>query len=376
MLATVSSATLLGIDGLRSTSKSTSRTACPVTPSWDCRTPPGASRASGFAPRCCRRRLAWPQKRITVNLSPATVNKTGAGLELAIALGLLVSESQLPAECLEGVGVLGELGFDGSIRPVPGTLILADALMPRRHRPSVIVPPGQRRRGRVGPRTARALRAQPRDPPRVLEGRGALARIPTRHRHANRNWTRPCRPRRGPRSHHRAPRARDRRRRKPPPAPHRTTRMRQDHARPTPRHDPGAVRRPTNRSRSPASRPSATASPPKPLATRRPVQAPHHTATTAAIVGGGSGRPRPGELSRAHRGVLFLDELGEFPPMAINALRQPLEEGVVRIARQGGEPRLPGVGAARSPARIRVRAGGSPSSVGAATRNELATPIA
>jgi magnesium chelatase family protein len=52
-------------------------------------------------------------------------------------------------------------------------------------------------------------------------------------------------------------------------------------------------------------------------------------------VGGGSGRPRPGEVTLAHRGILFLDELGEFPPVALDALRQPLEEGVVRIARQG-----------------------------------------
>ena len=75
--------------------------------------------------------------------------------------------------------------------------------------------------------------------------------------------------------------------------------------------------------------------PPHDLVSARPFRAPHHTSTTPALVGGGAGRPRPGEVSRAHRGVLFLDELGEFPPIALNALRQPLEEGVVRIARQG-----------------------------------------
>src|SRR3954465_1739134 len=60
--------------------------------------------------------LAWPNKRITVNLSPATVRKTGPGLELAIALALMLGEDDLPAGCLDGVGVLGELGLDGTVR--------------------------------------------------------------------------------------------------------------------------------------------------------------------------------------------------------------------------------------------------------------------
>ena len=70
------------------------------------------------------------------------------------------------------------------------------------------------------------------------------------------------------------------------------------------------------------------------LLTSRPFRAPHHTASTASLVGGGSGRLRPGEVTLAHRGLLFLDELGEFAPTALDALRQPLEERVVRISRQ------------------------------------------
>jgi magnesium chelatase family protein len=66
-----------------------------------------------------------------------------------------------------------------------------------------------------------------------------------------------------------------------------------------------------------------------------PFRAPHHTATTPAIVGGGSGMPVPGEVSLAHRGVLFLDELGEFPQPVLEALRQPVESGSVAIARKG-----------------------------------------
>ena len=66
-----------------------------------------------------------------------------------------------------------------------------------------------------------------------------------------------------------------------------------------------------------------------------PFRSPHHTATVAALVGGGSGLPSPGEISAAHHGVLFLDELGEMPPRLLEALRQPLEDGMVTVARRG-----------------------------------------
>ncbi len=72
-----------------------------------------------------------------------------------------------------------------------------------------------------------------------------------------------------------------------------------------------------------------------------PFRAPHHSASAAAVVGGGNGYPVPGELSLAHRGVLFMDELGEFPPHLLNAIRQPLEEGFVTIARRGASMVFP-----------------------------------
>jgi magnesium chelatase family protein len=77
------------------------------------------------------------------------------------------------------------------------------------------------------------------------------------------------------------------------------------------------------------------------LARHRPFEAPHHTATAPALIGGGSGRPRPGAVTLAHRGVLFLDELGEFPPVALEALREPLEQREVSIIRSAASMVFP-----------------------------------
>ena len=79
----------------------------------------------------------------------------------------------------------------------------------------------------------------------------------------------------------------------------------------------------------------------RPPAAVRPFRAPHHSATLAALVGGGSGVPVPGEVTLAHHGVLFLDELGEFPPSLLDALRQPIEDGSVSVARKGASVRFP-----------------------------------
>jgi magnesium chelatase family protein len=77
------------------------------------------------------------------------------------------------------------------------------------------------------------------------------------------------------------------------------------------------------------------------LATLPPIRMPHHSASHIAMVGGGTSSLRPGEVSLAHGGVLFLDELGEFAPSTLDALRQPLEEGVIRLSRAAASAVLP-----------------------------------
>jgi magnesium chelatase family protein len=98
--------------------------------------------------------VPWPQRRMTVNLAPSGLRKSGSGLDLAVAVGLLVALGDLPAEAVEGCAFLGELGLDGSVRSVPGVVSLVDALMA----PSAVVPAASAREARlVGGHRVRAV---------------------------------------------------------------------------------------------------------------------------------------------------------------------------------------------------------------------------
>jgi magnesium chelatase family protein len=282
--------------------------------------------------------LAWPSHRITVNLAPGAVRKHGAGLDLAVALGILVATDALPAAALEGTAVLGELGLDGSVRSVPGVLALVDSLA-RSGVSRVIVPTANAAEAAlvhgVEVRAAAhlgALRAcckgedawpewdpLPPAPPTHDEevDLGEVRGLP---------WARRALEAAAAGGHHLLLIG--------PPGAGKTMLARRL-ASVLPGPEPAEALEITR------IHSAAGHAPVGGLATERPFRAPHHTASVPALVGGGSGRPTPGEVTLAHRGTLFLDELGEFLPGALDALRQPLEERAVRISRRAGTLTFP-----------------------------------
>lgn len=282
--------------------------------------------------------LYFPRKRLTVNLAPAAVRKEGPAYDLPIALGALIASSQLPPECVEDALIIGELSLDGSVRHVRGILPMA-ALARQQGFKRIFTPSVDALEAALIPEvevipisSLTALVAhlsgvlpippqptvRPEDLPvyvqtdfSEIKGQEHVKRALEVAAAGGHNIIMIGPPGSGKTLLARA-------------IPSILPRMTIDEALDVTRIYSVADQLP----------------PDVPLIRNRPFRAPHHTISHAGLVGGGN-LPHPGEISLAHRGVLFLDELPEFGMRVLEVLRQPIEDKIVTISRAQGTLTFP-----------------------------------